>query len=135
MHSTWKPKVVTCCHCQSTIPTLRDCEIAKADKAAGLSPYLKTKLEVAGFSVPIEYIGKRLKDETVTVPAGRFENCQHVQILISMQNEMGQPVKGKAEYWYHPKVRNLVKEVTVTNYKGENSYTATSVLKSHTTKN
>ena len=102
---------------------------------SGEQKTLKTKMEVAGFSVPITYIGKRLKDETVTVPAGKFENCQHVQIIITMQNEMGQPVKGKTEYWYHPKVRNLVKEVTVTNYKGENSYTATSVLKTHTAKN
>ena len=102
---------------------------------AGEQKTLKTKMDAGGFSVPIEYVGKRLKDETVTVPAGKFENCQHVQIIITMQNEMGQPVKGKTEYWYHPKVRNLVKEVTVTNYQGENSYTATSLLKSHTTKN
>jgi hypothetical protein len=69
-----------------------------------------------GFSIPIEYAAKRLKDETITIPAGEFKNCQHVQIISSMQNEMGQTVKNKTDHWYHPKVRNFVKEVIVTNY-------------------
>ena len=95
---------------------------------------LKATMEIAGFSIPIEYVAKRLKDETVTAPAGKFEKCQHVQIMISSQNQMGQPVKHKQDYWYHPKVRNLVMDKVVTNFEGGASYTATSTLKSHATK-
>jgi hypothetical protein len=99
---------------------------------SGEEKILKTKMDIGGFEIPIEYVAKRLKDETITVPAGKFKNCQHVQIISSLQNETGQTVKNKQEYWYHPKVRNLVKEVVVTNYQGDNTYTGTSVLKSHT---
>ena len=95
---------------------------------------LKTKMEIAGMSIPVEYVAKRMKDETITVPAGKFEKCQHVQIISSLQNENGQTVKNKEEYWYHPKVRNLVKGVIITNYQGDNSYTSTNLLKSHTKK-
>jgi len=99
---------------------------------SGEKKVLKTKMEVMGFSIPIEYAAKRLKDETITIPAGEFKNCQHVQIISSMQNEMGQTVKNKTDHWYHPKVKNFVKEVIVTNYQSDNSYTGTSVLKSYT---
>ena len=95
---------------------------------------LKTQMDVAGFSLNIEYKAKRLKDETITVPAGKFKNCQHVQIITSTQDATGQPVKHKQDYWYHSKVGNLVKDVVVTNDKSDNSYTATSLLKSHTKK-
>jgi hypothetical protein len=101
---------------------------------SGEQKTLKTQMDVAGFSLTIEYLAKRLKDETITVPAGKFKNCQHVQIISSLQDETGQTVKSKQEYWYHPKARNLVKEVIVTNYQGDNSYTSTSVLKTHTKK-
>jgi hypothetical protein len=95
---------------------------------------VKANMEIASFSIPVEYVAKRLKDETITVPAGEFKNCQHVQIISSLQNEAGQTVKNKQEYWYHPKARNLVKEVIVSNYQSDNSYTTTSLLKSHTKK-
>ena len=95
---------------------------------------VKANMEIAGFSILVEYVAKRLKDETITVPAGEFKNCQHVQIISSLQNETGQTIKNKQEYWYHPKVRNLVKEIIATNYQGDNSYTSTSLLKSHTKK-
>jgi hypothetical protein len=101
---------------------------------SGEQKTLKTEMEVAGFSLPIEYLAKRLKDETITVPAGKFKNCQHVQIITSTQDATGQPVKHKQDYWYHPKVGNLIKDIVVTNYKSDNSYTATSLLKSHTKK-
>jgi hypothetical protein len=101
---------------------------------AGEEKILKANMEVAEFSIPIEYVAKRLKDETITIPAGEFKDCQHVQIISSLQNETGQTVKNKQEYWYHPKARNLVKEVIVTNYQGDNNYAGTSVLKSHTKK-
>jgi hypothetical protein len=92
---------------------------------------LKANMDFSGFSIPIEYVAKRMKDGTITVPAGEFKNCQHVQIISSLQNETGQTVKNKQEYWYHPKVRNLIKEIIVTNYQEDNSYTTTSLLKSH----
>ena len=93
---------------------------------------LKTNMDIGGFIMPLEYVAKRLKDETLTVPAGKFENCQHIQIICSFQNEMGESTKVKTDYWYHPKVKNLVKEVNVMNYQTDNSYTGTSVLKSLT---
>jgi len=95
---------------------------------------VKANMEIADFSIPVEYVAKRLKDETITVPAGEFINCQHVQIISSLQNETGQTVKNKQEYWYHSKARNLIKEIIVTNYQGNNSYTSTSLLNSHTKK-
>ncbi|HCO93678.1 MAG TPA: hypothetical protein DIU00_06975 [Phycisphaerales bacterium] len=95
---------------------------------------LKANMEVAGFSIPIEYKAKCLNDETITVPAGKFKNCQHVQVITSAQDETGQPVKHKQDYWYHAKVGNLVKDVVITNYQGDSNYTSTSVLKSHTKK-
>ena len=89
-------------------------------------------MDVMGYKIPMEYIVKRLKDEPVTVPAGTFENCRRFEIISSMQNEMLQPIKVKTDQWYHPKVKNFVKEVTIIDYQSENSYTGTSILKSHT---
>jgi hypothetical protein len=100
----------------------------------GVEKTVKANMEIAGISIPVEYVAKRLKDETITVPAGEFKKCQHVQIISSLQKETGQTVKNKQEYWYHPKARNLIKEIIVTNYQGDNSYTSTSLLKSHTKK-
>jgi len=98
----------------------------------GQQKILKTKMDFMGFSIPIEFVAKGLKDETISVPAGKFKDCQHVQIISSMQNETGQTVKNKVEYWYHSKVKNLVKEIIITNYQSDNGYSATSVLKSYT---
>lgn len=93
---------------------------------------LATKMDFAGFAITLNYRAKRLADETVSVPAGTFADCQHVQITSTMQSDMLPPTKSKIDYWYHPKVKNMVKEVIVTNYEGDNSYTGTSVLKAHT---
>ena len=94
---------------------------------------LKTNMDIGGFVIPIEYFTKRLKDETITVPAGKFEKCRHFEIISSLQNEMGESVKTKTDQWYHPKVKSFVKEIAITNYQSDNSYTGTSVLKSYTT--
>lgn len=94
---------------------------------------LKTNMDVMGYKIPMEYNVKRLKDETVTVPAGTFENCQRFEIISSLQNEMLQPIKVKTDHWYHPKIKYFVQEMTIVNYQSENSYTGTSVLKSYTT--
>jgi len=99
---------------------------------AGQEKTTKTSVNFAGFVMTIEYKAKRLPDETLTVPAGAFKNCQHVQIVSTMQSDMMPTTKSKMDYWYHPSVKNVVKEVTVTYYETDNSYTATSVLKNHT---
>ena len=93
---------------------------------------LTSKMEFSGFILTVEYKAKRLADETITVPAGTFKNCQHVQIVSATKSDIMPPTKGKVDNWYHPKVKNLVKEVTVTNYDSDNSYTTTSTLKTHT---
>lgn len=100
----------------------------------GQQKTLKTTMDIAGFSLDIEYIAKRLEDETIEVPAGKFKNCQHIQVITSTQDQTGQPVKHKQDYWYHPKIGNIVKDIIITNYQADNSYTSTSVLKSHTRK-
>lgn len=100
----------------------------------GEKKVIKASLDFGGFAIPVEYVATRLKNETITVPAGEFKDCQHVQVVSTMQNEMGEPVKNKAETWYHPKVKNSVKDVIITGYQGENSYASTSLLKSYTKK-
>jgi hypothetical protein len=92
----------------------------------------KTNMDFSGYKIPMEYIVKRLKDETITVPAGTFKNCQRFESISSLQNEMLQPIKVKTDHWYHPKVKNFVKEVTIINYQSDNSYNGTSILKSYT---
>lgn len=93
---------------------------------------VKTQLDFGGFAMPIEYVAKRLKDETLTVPAGEFKDCQHIKIISTLQSQMGEPMKNKTDIWYHAKVKNTVKEVIITHYETANSYTSTDVLKSHT---
>ncbi len=90
---------------------------------------VKTELGLAGVVMRIEYAAKRLEDETVTVPAGRFENCQHVTIVSTIESDFAPSTKNKMDYWYHPTVKNSVKEVVVTNFESGNAYTATSTLK------
>jgi len=95
---------------------------------------LTSQTSFAGFAMAIEYHAKRLADEELTVPAGTFKGCQHVQIVSTMRSDMMPASKSKMDYWYHPSIKNLIKEVIVTDYEGANSYTGTSVLKAHTTK-
>ncbi|UCD50996.1 MAG: hypothetical protein JSW27_26160 [Phycisphaerales bacterium] len=96
---------------------------------------LTTQVDFVGFALAIEYKAKRLADESLTVPAGAFKDCWHVQVVSTMRSDMMPATSSKMDYWYHPSVKNFVKEVIVTNYQGDNGYTATSVLKSHTKKN
>jgi hypothetical protein len=93
---------------------------------------VKTQLDFGGFAMPIEYVAKRLKDETLKVPAGEFKDCQHIQIISTLQSQMGEPMKNKTDIWYHARVKNTVKEVIITHYQTGNSYTSTDVLKSYT---
>jgi hypothetical protein len=99
---------------------------------SGEQTTFKTNMDFSGYKIPMEYIVKRLKDETITVPAGKFKNCQRFEIISFLQNEMLQPIKVKTDHWYHPKIKNFVKEVTIINYQSDNSYTGTSILKSQT---
>jgi len=65
---------------------------------AGEEKTLKTQMDAGGFVLPMECQAKRLKDETLTVPAGTFKKCHHVQILSTLDNPMGEPVKTKTDY-------------------------------------
>ena len=95
---------------------------------------LKSNVDMGGFGFAIEYKAKRLPDETLTVPAGTFENCQHIQVVSTIRSDMMPTAQSRLDYWYHPQVKNSVKEIVITNYQGENSYASTSTLKSYTTK-
>ena len=95
---------------------------------------LKTQMDVGGFVMAVEYQAKRLKNETVTAPAGKFDECHHVRIVLTIDNPISLPVKSKVDFWYHPRPKNAVKEVTVTNFGAANAHTGTSLLKSHTRK-
>lgn len=95
---------------------------------------LKSNIDMGGFAFAIEYKAKRLPDETLTVPAGTFENCQHIQVVSTIRSDMMPTSQSRLDYWYHPQVKNSVKEVIITNYQSDSSYTSTSTLKSYTTK-
>ena len=94
---------------------------------------LKTTMNVSGFSMPLEYTVTRLMDEIVKVPAGTFKDCVHVQVISKMENPLGGGTsQSKVDQWYHPQIKYFVKEKVVTNFQADNSYSATSVLKSST---
>ncbi len=90
---------------------------------------IKCKVDFSMFTLTIEYVARRLPDETVTVPAGRFENCRHITILTTTTTAIAPTTKSKMDYWYHPSVKHFVKDVTVTNFDSDNAYTTTSLLK------
>ena len=95
---------------------------------------VKADMSFSGFSMPLEYTVKRLMDEVVKVPAGTFKDCVHIQVITQMENPMaGGTSQTKLDHWFSPRVKYLVKEKVVTNFQADNSYTATSVLKSYTT--
>jgi hypothetical protein len=99
----------------------------------GEQKVLKTNMSVSGLAIPLTFTVKRLVDEILIVPAGKFTDCIHVQIISSMENPMGGgSSQTKTDQWYHPQVKNFVKEKIVTNFQADNSYAATSVLKAFT---
>lgn len=94
---------------------------------------LKTNMDFSGFSLPLEYTVTRLMDEVIKVPAGTFRDCVRIQVISKMENPMAGGISlTKIDQWYHPQVKYAVKEKVITNYQADNSYTATSVLKSYT---
>lgn len=70
-------------------------------------------------SLIFEVKAKRLKNETVTVPAGTYENCAHFFYEVSIKGdrevmESALPL-GNGEFWYDPKVNGYVKEIITDN--------------------
>ena len=88
-----------------------------------------------GFGMTWKVKAKRAADETVTVPAGEFKNCIHVQTTeeMDMSSDTGEiTVQVKRDYWYHTKVNGAVKE-SFSYAMGDNAIPkGTSVLKSYT---
>ena len=101
----------------------------------GQEKSLTSKTDFIGFAMTIEYKAKRLEDESLTVPAGSFADCQHVRVVSTMRSDMMPASTSRMDYWYHASVKNFVKEIIITNYQSDSSYTGTSVLKAHTKKN
>lgn len=87
------------------------------------------------FSFPIEATAKRVKDETVKVPAGEFENCVHIEceetVTFSPPDGDEMKITTKREQWYHPKVNGMVKEIYTTQTFNGGTNKGTSELKSY----
>ncbi len=100
---------------------------------------------VKGFysTYPLNVKFKRMEDQTIEVPAGKFKNCRHFEISTSYtipwdgNLDRGQCVISRdTDLWYHPQANGVVKEVTQSEpfeYMGEirQGFTITSVLKSY----
>jgi hypothetical protein len=103
------------------------------DLKPGEEKTVESAIRILGFEIPLKYNAKRMADQTITVPAGEFVDCQRVRVITESLNQLGQPTTTRYDYWYHPKVNGLVKEVFVYNYQTPKAYLGTSLLKSHTT--
>jgi hypothetical protein len=101
------------------------------DLGVGQSTTFETKLAVMGFEMPLKYEVKRLADQTITVPAGKFEGCRHLQMVMHGTDPAGQPNKTRYDLWLDPKGSGLIKEIAVTNYQAENSQRTICSLKEH----
>lgn len=89
-----------------------------------------------GFTLVRAIKAIRVDDETVTVPAGEYENCIRVQIEETIRftgqdgNQM--TITTQREQWLHPSVNGVVKEIAITaGFDGE-SQTGTSELIAYT---
>jgi hypothetical protein len=98
----------------------------------GESTTFETKLAVIGLEMPLKYEIKRLPDETVTVPAGKFAGCRRLQMIVRGTDPSGQPSQTRYDQWMaaEPGV-GLVKEVVISNYQTDDSQRTTSLLKQH----
>ena len=90
--------------------------------------------------ITLRIVAKRIEDETLTVPAGEYEDCVHVVTTWTLSYSMvdgGRPsMKGRTDYWHHPDVNGCVKEVytfgaTRMGDQFREGYTCTSELKSY----
>lgn len=94
------------------------------------------RMDSPKFALPVKVVIWRLEDESLTTPAGRFDDCRHYQMTTrSTINAKVTtiPLVEERQLWYHESVHGLVKEV----YRKEPvkflawsqaGYTATSVL-------
>ena len=90
----------------------------------------------AEFAMPVKVVTRRLADETLTTPAGRFADCRHYQTTTGSTINVKVAkvsLSEQRDQWYHESVNGLVKEV----YRkdpvkflawSQEGYTATSVL-------
>ena len=98
----------------------------------------RIKVSSADFSMPITMIFERLKDETITTPAGVFAGCQHYKVNITSFFDIKIakiPLSEEREVWYHPEVNGVVKEIYRKSpvkflFFSKEGYTATSTLMS-----
>ncbi len=85
---------------------------------------------------------KRLEDQTIEVPAGKFENCQHYKANLSYTVAMEfldytqTSITQEIDMWYHSKANGIVKQIIQSEeyeYIGEMKpgYTVINLLKSH----
>lgn len=102
-----------------------------SELAVGQNQVFETQLSVMGFDMPLKYEVKRLDDETITVPAGKFENCRHIQMVVHATDPSGQPSKTRYDHWIDAKGQSLIKEITVTNFQSDNSQRTICELKEH----
>lgn len=92
---------------------------------------------------PLSIRFKRLENQTVEVPAGKFKNCRHLRVSISYTVPWHEDldwrqfsIRRDTDFWYHPRANGIVKEITHSEpfeFMGEirQGYTITSVLKSY----
>lgn len=94
------------------------------------------------FTLPETVVFKRLPDETVEVEAGKYVNCQRIQVSSScvMDFKITKiPFQEKRELWLHPDVKGTVKEVYLKEDMKivgftQKGYSSSSVLSSYTTR-
>jgi len=61
--------------------------------------------------IPIQVKAERLIDETVETPAGIFQDCQKVKVVLTCEfPDRKAPIKLNYMLWYHPKVNGMIKE-------------------------
>ncbi len=101
------------------------------DLKVGESTLFETKIAVMGFEVPLRYEVKRLADETITVPAGKFDGCRRLQMVVAGIDSSGQPNRTRYDHWFDAKGHGLIKEIVVSNYQSDNSHRSVSSLKEH----
>lgn len=82
------------------------------DLKPGEEKSMKTvmKSETDETDISIHY--SRLVDETLQLPAGEFQNCQKVKMVMTIVSEQTQnkPLDLHYMLWYHPKANGMVKE-------------------------
>jgi len=103
--------------------------------------YTKTN-DLLHYTFPVNLRIKRLDDQTIEVPAGKFENCRRFKVSLSctiepnVQDIRKTVVSLDTDLWWHPAVNGTVKEISQTGpfeYVGEilPGYIAKSALKSY----